>query len=569
MENACDTIHSMDKREEISHKLRAALGKLSTGIEVKVSVPEDLTNGDYTSNVAMVSFAKAKDKFKTPLEWAEYLVEELKKDAAFSADFSSIEAVKPGFINLSLSNRFLSTKLNSLLDGKKKVAETIKTSSIVFEFGDPNPFKEPHIGHLRNFALGESISRLIEETGKRVFRASYQGDVGLHVAKAIWGMIELKYDDFEAKSIEEKNEFLSKAYVLGASEYEKNDKVKQEIGEINKKVYENEPEIKKIWEKGRSWSIEHLEKLYQVLGINYSKFYFESETAPLGKEIILKNSPKVFEQNDGAYVFRGEPFGLHTRVFLTKDGYATYEGKDLALAVLKKKDYGDSASVIMTANEQIDYFKVVLKALSLVDKDLGEKTKHLSFGFVNLKDGKMSSRTGNVVSAFWLLEETKKRLQKDFKQVESKVLEQLAVGAVKWSMLKFSREADMAFSFEDSISTEGNSGPYLQYSYARTQSILAKKSEAKELGNLEGSELALARLVCQFENVVSDASSSFSPNILANYLFRLSQEFNSFYEKEKILGSNKEEQRILLTKAVGIVLKRGLYLLGIDAPDKI
>ena len=227
----------------------------------------------------------------------------------------------------------------------------------------------------------------------------------------------------------------------------------------------------------------------------------------------------------------------------------------------------------MTANEQVDYFKVLLKALELVDKKIADKTSHLSFGFVNLKEGKMSSRTGNIVSAFWLLDETKKRLKKGFKEVSEGVLEELSVGSVKWAMLKFSRESNIAFSIEESVQIEGNSGPYMQYAYARTQSLLSKSSkttfEANSVKNWEQELLALARVICQFETVAKDATNNFSPNILCNYLYNLAQNFNAFYEKEKVIGSEKEKEKLVVIKATGNVLKKGLYLLGIASPERI
>ncbi len=185
----------------------------------------------------------------------------------------------------------------------------------------------------------------------------------------------------------------------------------------------------------------------------------------------------------------------------------------------------------------------------------------------------MSSRTGNVVTAFWLLEEIKNRLKSGFKEVSEEVLEELSVGAVKWSMLKFSRESNIAFSIDESIQIEGNSGPYMQYAYARTQSILAKSHrvglEAKKDMVWQEQELALARLICQFENVKKTAAETFSPNIICNYLFDLAQNFNNFYEKEKVIGSEREEEKLFLVNAVGVVLKKGLYLLGIASPSKI
>ncbi len=564
-------------------------------LEPQIDIPQDLSHGDFSTNAAMLAFAKLKtksEKLKTPLDLAEEIVELLNTKYKIPNTFRLIEAKPPGFINFFLSESQIDRQINSLIEGlSSKEAKKPSSQSIVFEFGDLNPFKEPHIGHLRIFSVGEAISRLFESDGYRVIRANYQGDVGLHVAKAIYGILnhESGIKGFENVSNEQKARFLGDAYKLGAEKFETDQDAKKEIVSINNKVYQtisvkserergkSDGEIEDLfdlWEKGRRVSLDYFEELYKLLGIKYDKYYFESETAPEGLKIVKKNTPQVFEEDEGALIYRGEKEGLHTRVFVTSSGNPMYEAKDLALAVMKEQDFPDAEkSIILTANEQVDYFKVLLSALGKVDKEIAEKTTHLSVGFVNLKEGKMSSRTGNVVGANWLLEETKKRLKKEFKQVSDEVLEAISTGAVKWSMLKFSRESNISFSIDESIDLAGHSGPYIQYTYARTQSILAKSGkehfEAKPVKNLEEEEIALARLICQFDFAKNSAADSFSPNILCNYLFTLAQTFNSFYEKKKIIGSGREQERLKLVSAAGTVIKKGLYLLGIEAPERI
>ena len=328
-----------------------------------------------------------------------------------------------------------------------------------------------------------------------------------------------------------------------------------------------------MWQKGREWSLDYFEELYKILGIKYKKYYFESETAPVGKKIVEENVGRVFQEDAGAIIFKGEDYGLHTRVFVTKEKNVTYEGKDLALAVMKNQDFPNAKSVIMTANEQIEYFKVLLKALALTDEKIAAKTSHLSYGFINLKEGKMSSRTGNIVSAFWLIEEVQKRLKEGFREVPGDVLEALTVASVKWAMLRFSRESNISFSIDESIQIEGNSGPYMLYAYARTQSLLEKAKntdfEANLREKIQPELVALLRIVCQFEIVINESSRNFSPNILTNYLYILAQNFNHFYEKEKVVGSPNEDEKMAVINIVGKTLKNGLYLLGIASPAKI
>lgn len=309
--------------------------------------------------------------------------------------------------------------------------------------------------------------------------------------------------------------------------------------------------------------------------MRYDKYFFESITAKKGKEIVLSHiDDGVFEKDDGAVVYRGEKDGLHTRVFLTSQEYATYEGKDLALAILKNEEDEYDRSVILTGNEQQEYFQVMLAALKRIEPDLSEKTNNFTFGHVRLKEGKMSSRTGDVISANWLIEEAIKRVRAQFTDMDMATSEKVGIGAVKYSMLKFAIPSDIHFSFEESISLEGNSGPYLQYAYVRTQSVLQKAGKEvgdwnNELGGLEKEESDLLRFLSQYPYHVENAAKEFAPNLLTNYLFELAQKFNLFYQKCKIIKSENELFRLELTKAVGIVLQNGLHLLGIETVEKM
>ncbi|MBI2621022.1 MAG: arginine--tRNA ligase [Candidatus Levybacteria bacterium] len=602
----------VDSKLEIENSLKRAIKDLA-GLEIEpvVNVQQDLGKGDFSTNAAMIAFARVKGegesgkKFNSPADLAETIIKKLQQSEV-SSEFDKIETAAPGFINFWLSNDEIISQMKTIFEFDKTKKRISK--ELILEFGDPNPFKEPHIGHLRNLTLGESLARLFEFSGVKVIRANYQGDVGLHVAKALYGLLQNqkshlrqgsggqakisakggsasggKNQKLDGRTLEDKVSLLAEAYAAGTKAYDEDESAKKEIMSINKKIYsaiasaeanrQNDPEIYSLWQKGRDWSLDYFEILYEKLGIKYKSYYFESQTAPLGQVITEKNFPKVFEKNDGAIIFRGEKYGLHTRVFITSERHATYEAKDLALAILKDENYPKASSIIMTANEQVEYFKVLLKALEMVDKRIADKTKHISYGFINLKEGKMSSRTGNVISAFWLLEEVQKRIKKDFKEVPVEVLEHLAVGAVKWSMLRFSRESNISFSIEESIDLAGNSGPYMQYTFARIQSLLGKGKntdfEANPVKNLDPQLLALGRLICQFEIHAKMAADKFSPNILTDYLFKLAQNFNAYYEKEKIIGTEKELEKLFVTKAVGKVIKKGLYLLGISSPEKI
>jgi len=567
----------MEIKKEICSALSEALERLKIA-DFKIILTSDNLHGDYSTNIPLVIFPKVKEKFKNPVDLASFIINKLQKKLP---EIETIEVSKPGFINFFLSEKYLLREIDQITSSKNYgKGALLSGKKIMLEFADPNPFKEFHIGHLRNISLGESYARLLQFQAANVRRVNYQGDVGMHVAKALYGLLQIsnlksQISNLEKKPISERSKFLGKAYADGSKVFEEDEKARKEIQDLNIKIYQKDSSIREIWEKGRQWSLDHFEEIYKRLYTKYERYYFESEVALIGKEIVVSNIKNgVFEKHDGAVVFRGS----HTRVFVTRQDYATYEAKDLGLAKIKYSEFPYDQSIIITANEQEGYFRVVLEVMKKIFPQLALKTVHNSFGFVKLKEGKMSSRSGNIVAGEWLLDEAKKRIKERFTDMDEDTLEKVAVGAVKYSMLKFSRKSDITFSFDESISLEGNSGPYLQYTYARTQSVLAKSQIANgksqinskiQNPKLESEELLVLRLLIHFPEVVEESEENFAPNLLCNYLFDLAQKFNNFYQKHKILGSDKEEFRLQLTFAVGQILKTGLYLLGIESPKKM
>lgn len=544
--------------------------------EVEIEAPKEISHGDYTTNISLIL---AKKLQKKPQEIAEKIVEKFREHPLFLT-LDSVDIAGPGFINFKLSREGLLATMNTITAKEEMYGMSdVRLGQIVMlEFADPNPFKEFHIGHLRNIILGESYARLMESQNADVWRVNYQGDVGMHVAKALFGMKhkEEQLQEIQSKgaSVAERAQFLGQAYAFGAKEFEENEVAKIEIQNLNKQVYAHDPEVMVLWELGRAWSLEYFETIYRRVGTEYKHYYFESEMAEPGMEIVKSHvHDGIFKLDDGAIIYPGKDEGLQNTVFITSLDYPLYGPKDLALAQAKHKDVPYDKSIIITAHEQKDYFKVLLAAMGKVFPDLAKKTVHDSFGFVGLKEGKMSSRMGNVITGEWLLDEAKKRIQEAYPEMDEETAEKVALGSVKYSMLKVSKDSDMTFSFEESISLSGNSGPYLQYTYARTRSVLGDKVVSEEyeydLSELHEEEENVLRFLVRFPDVVAEASGKFAPNLVANYLFELAQLFNLFYQKHKIIGSENEDFRMALTRSVGQVLKNGLYLLGIQAPQKM
>jgi arginyl-tRNA synthetase len=430
--------------------------------------------------------------------------------------------------------------------------------------------------------IGESVSRIIGSQGGEVKRANWQGDVGMHIAKAVWGMFHSPLTNNDKSSVEKSMSYLGKCYALGASRFEEDENVKKETQEINNKIYlKSDLEVNEKYEWGRKISLDYFETIYKKLGTKFDYYFFESKEGILGKAIVEEYLKKgVFEKSDGAVIFKGEKYGLHTRVFINSEGIPTYEAKELGLN--REKFLAEpslSKSIIITGNEINEYFKVLLTAISIIFPDIGEKTKHMSHGMLRLPVGKMSSRAGNIITAEFLISEVQKKILEKMKDREmedktkQEVSEIVTIGALKYSILKQTIGKDIIFDFEKSISFEGDSGPYLQYSAVRAKSVLnrAKFSifnfqfsipEGWQTTNLE-------RLLERFPDVVLRSGNEYTPSHITTYLIELAGEFNSFYASHKIIDETDgtSPYRLALTQAFVHVMTSGLNLLGIKVPS--
>lgn len=565
----------MNAKQDILRALSDVIVQLHGKTDVELDIPENYINGDYSASIALKLSKKLGKSSREIAENIKQKIGELK-----ISDLEKVEVAGPGFLNFYLSKEYLITNLNLMRVQKDKFGESAKLqkAKIMVEFTDPNPLKEFHIGHLYSNAVGESISRLLESQGAVVMRACYQGDVGMHVAKALFGIMSLglQIDEMQDKPLLVRAKFLGEAYALGAKKYEENDEAKEDIKELNKKIYSHDSEIYPLYELAKEWSLLYFEKMYERLGTKYEKYYFESKVGEEGVRIVKENLGTVFEEDNGAIIFPKEKSGLHTRVFINSQGLPTYEAKELGLAPVKYKDFPYDKSIIITGNEINEYFKVLLKALSLIRPDLAEKTVHISHGMVRLPSGKMSSRTGDVITCEWLLDETKQKLKSAHPEMEENVSEKLTIGAVKYALLKVGVGSDITFSFEESINLHGNSGPYIQYTYARTQNVLNKfeKKEYKVVtpNTLMTEEKEVLGKLIHFPEVIEKAAESFSPSMLCAYLYDLSQIFNAFYEKHRVYQEEDviiQNFRRALTEVTGYTLENGLRLLGVTAPQKI
>jgi len=559
-------------RDQITKALNQALLSAKLPSEAfTLEHPADLSLGDYATNIALIL---AKKHNHQALEVASKIVREiLHQDYSWLA---KVEVAGPGFINFYLSDQYLFSELAII---KKTDPYGLNQSKhgqkIIIEYTDPNPFKLFHIGHLMSNTIGESIARLLEFSGAEIKRACYQGDVGLHVAKTIWGIKQnLSQLPTDNESLVNKVAFLGLAYSAGSKAFElATTEIKAEILALNKKIYNrSDQEINTLYDLGKKWSLEYFESIYQRLGTKFDFYFFESKTGDFGRQVV-ENHPTVFVKSEGAVVYQGEAEGLHTRVFINQEGLPTYEAKELGLAKIKYDHYPYDLSLVVTGNEISEYFRVLLSALKKVFPDLALKTKHLAHGMLRLPSGKMSSRTGEVISAEDLVVEIKNKLSEKIGEkkitVSDLVLDQIAVGAIKYSILKQDSQKDLIFDLEKTVSFDGNSGPYLQYTYARAISLLAKANFSSTEYLVPDQASPLEHLLYRFPEVVEYSAENYAPHHLCTYLYELASTFNNFYNQDKIIGAPDEAYRLALTSASAQILKTGLGLLGIISPEKM
>ncbi len=574
-------------QEKIQRIIKDALTSLGIAeCDFKVEHPDDLKNGDYFTNVALVCAKGAGDAPPAggPNEIAKKIIAELEKN--LPQKIERMRVAGPGFINFYLSPEFFRNEVEDILNKGDDVGKNAMLSGnkIMVEYTDPNPFKPFHIGHLMTNAIGESVARILEHSGAKVSRANYQGDVGLHVAKAIYGLLK-NLDWRERKPTHsEEAENIGKAYMFGSKAYEKDPGAKREIDEINKKIYEkSDEEVNGIYDWGFKATMEAFEDLYKILGTKFDYYFLESVVADIGNRIVRNNIPTVFEESEDAVVFKAEKYDpkLHTRVFITSKGLPTYETKELGLAEEKfKTNPGMHLSITVTANEQADYMRVVYKALSLIHPEYENKMTHITHGMMRFASGKMGSRKGNAITGESLLNDVRlmvaeKMQDREFGEEErEKIAADVAVSALKYSILKQSIGGDIIYDFDKSISFDGDSGPYLCYSYARASSVLEKAKKENILPDPHAAPeevWEVEKLIYHFSEIVERAAREYEPHYITHYLIELARAYNSFYGNNIIV--NKEDKtspyKIALTFSFTFVMKTGLHLLGIKAPAKM
>lgn len=540
------------------------------GHDVTVTLTRpDPVFGDWATNAAL---QLARPLGRNPRDIAKEIAQALQAHE----DVIEASVAGPGFVNIRLRDAALIRAIYT------RPAQQYTGQRIVFEYSCPNAFKELHTGHLYQTIYGDIVSRMLLAGGADLQRTSFGGDVGLHVAKCLWGMVHILGGEYPQKltgissDVFERARWISQCYVTGAAAYEESAAAATSIDKLNKTIYgfhdtdNHETPLAQLYWTTRQWSFDYFDAFYRLIDVVPMHYYPESQTAPTGMDIVRAQLAKGnLEISDGAVIFRGdESRHLHTRVFVTRHGLPTYETKDIGVIWREKEDYQFDHRYLLTGNDQKEYMRVVFAAAETFRPELAGTMTHFTNGTVRFADGKkMSSRLGNVSRAADVIDVVRERVA-DIVQ-DASLIEVVTLGAVKYAFAKYKLGGDINFDLDETVSLHGNSGPYLQYAHARARRVLEKAPPFARPTRLFEEDRPLVRKLGEYHEVVDAALVHLEPHYICTYLFELAQEFNRYYEQHRVIGSDKEAHRSAIIALYADTLRAGLTILGITAPDHL
>lgn len=586
-----------------------------------VEVPEKMiqlqkTRSDFEGNLTLVTFPLLKTSHKKPEDTAQDLGEYLKKNCKAVADFNVVK----GFLNLVIAQSAWVGLLNDI-NGDEKFGEkrvTDENPLVMIEYSSPNTNKPLHLGHVRNNLLGWSLAQIMEANGNKVVKTNIVNDRGIHICKSMlawlkWGngitpekagkkgdhligdfyVLFDKHFKEECKQLQEQYEKEGMITDEAKAKAEQEAPLIKEAHEMLVKWENNDPEIRALWEKMNSWVYAGFDETYKALGVGFDKIYYESNTYLVGKKKVEEGLKKgLFIRKDDNSVWADlTNEGLDQKLLLRKDGTSVYMTQDIGTAEMRFNDFPIDKMIYVVGNEQNYHFQVLSILLDRLGFKWGKDLVHFSYGMVELPNGKMKSREGTVVDADDLVAsmiENAKTLSEDkvnklegiTEEEKNEIARIVGMGALKYFILKVDARKNMLFNPEESIDFNGNTGPFIQYTYARIRSIL-RKAEAQNItlpdtlnddAPLNEKEIALIQKLNDFSVAVAQAGVDYSPSGIANYCYELTKEFNQFYHDYSILNADTEAEkitRLVLAKNVAKVIKNGMALLGIEVPERM
>lgn len=560
--------------DDIRTSLLRVVERLSLPADLSFSIehPTVTAHGDYATNLALVA---AKQLSATPRACAEQCVVFLQELAP--SWLLRVEIAGPGFINFFVAPDVYHTTLLTCAErGVEIPFSGVNGKRVVIEHSSPNLFKPFHIGHLMNNTIGESIVRLAEYGGADVVRMSYPSDVSLGVGKAVYVIMQKGIETFRALSTEkEKLAYLGYCYAEGNQLYDIDPVVQREVKRITEELYAaEEGDAWSVYQECKALNLGYFIAMTMRLGSHFDTYIYESETGVVGERIVREHIGSVFAESAGAVIYEGEKDGLHTRVFINAEGRPTYEAKDVGLLALKFERYHPDISLFVTDHEQKAYFEVVASAAAHINTDWKTKTIHRTHGRMTFQGQKMSSRLGSVPLAADMLDALVDDVRERAPELTPKDTEAVALAAIKFSILRVAAGKNINFDPETSLSFEGDSGPYIQYTIVRARSVLAKAKGVDLLpGPLVGETEAsvVEKKIAETPEAFVRALSAWEPHHVALHALELAQAFNSWYGNTKLIDfeNPKTPFHLLIAQTVADVLERELFLLGIPVPEKM
>lgn len=553
-----------------------ALEKL-TGKEAKIEFPEREEHGDFATSFAL-ELAKKEDE--NPKKVAERLVGELKKDKELSEVVSEMEVAGPGFINFFLSEEYLIKEAQKITKKGKDYGKSDigKGKTVVIDYSAPNIAKRFGIGHLRSTIIGQSLYNLYSYLGYRVIGDNHIGDWGTQFGTLLFQIVDSQKDSKDLTIGE-----LEKLYVDFEKKAKNRPELRDEARKWFKKLEEGDEEARETWEIVRNISMEEFDRIYKILGVSIDHVLGESFYEDKMSFVIKKLKEEgLLKESKGAQVVKLED--MIPAMVVKSDGTTTYLTRDLATIKHRIDEWDPQLVIYEVGAEQTLHFRQVFEVANKLGWGKNREFVHVGHGLIRFKHGKMSTRKGTAIKLEVVLNEAVERAReviedsetgRGLKEVEKeKVARAVGIGAIKYFDLLHQPRTDIIFDWDKIFVLEGNSAPYLQYTFARTRSVLEKSKKdpqdpIKVPHDFDDKEKELIRQFVRFSGVIIDATKNYSPNLLANYLFDLAKKFNSFYNEKRILGDDREDTRLLLTAATGQLLKNGLAIMGIDTPEKM
>ncbi|MDA3780163.1 MAG: arginine--tRNA ligase [Bacteroidales bacterium] len=589
-------------KEKVVEAIQKIYGKSIDNNLIQIQRTRKDFEGDYT----LVVFSLLRISKRPPEQTANEIGEYLKNNISEIKEYNIIK----GFLNLSIDNCFWIEFLNSVYKNPNYgIIKKENPRTVMIEYSSPNTNKPLHLGHIRNNLLGFSVAKIIEAIGDKILKVNLVNDRGIHICKSMLAWQKWGNNDTPEKANKKGDHFVGDYYVKFDQEYKKQISKLIKKGQNEKEAKKNAPliieaqemllkwekkdtEVIKLWKKMNSWVLNGFDITYKNMGVDFDKVYFESDTYKLGKSIVLDGvKENVFcKKDDNSIWLDLTDEGLDQKLLLRSDGTSVYMTQDIGTAIKRFDEYNFDELIYVVGNEQNYHFQVLKLILSKLDCNWAENIFHLSYGMVELPEGKMKSREGTVVDADDLMDDminTASLMSEELGKLDNysddekkSIINKIGIGALKYFILKVDPKTNMTFNPKESIYFTGNTGPFIQYSYTRIQSLL-KKADEKNLNYLddinvkikiEEKEIYLIKLIHKYPDIIIEAANTHSPAIVANYAYNIAKEYNQFYHDYTILKETRKELvkfRLVLSKEIGKIIASSMNLLGISMPERM